>query len=1135
MKSHVYTASRPVSARSDAQVHDAALAALSRRIVGRATGSTLPIGTRILEEPKQRLWLGMLTSEPEIREQAEPGRQAFREKITPPAQGFAFRTSELPREIRGSVAFSLYVGLHPTLEEQRREVEDAGTPGASPAGRAPANNRGYKLAAVWRKVHVGPVPFTLAVGPGETRPKDIEEAIAEAARQAVAAVPQDELYRPVRGSLPGDADLVDDAAWQRYSTANLASPGEVPPPAFRAAVHLEARSAAEPHELLLLVVNTTPSLAQRAEEGVGAADPAHTETRIYEVELTAQCPVPVLDYELEQVAHSYRYDREIPALGHACPVRVTHGEDGVTTLRTQFAAGEPTTRVHPRLTIEGREGESETIDARFKAFENDPVGTARRLVDLLDTWVEREWSSQALDRLAVANGWGAGACGEAEKAAAGARAEVKWLRAGVQVLESHDNIRKAFVAANQSMRRAANGFDTWRPFQIAWIIGCLPGVLDPESHQTVEILSFSTGGGKSEAYLGLMLVTLFYGRYTGVTAGSQVWARFPLRLLALQQAERFAKAVLNAELVRQGIPEIAAGAPFGLGYFVGSTNTPNKLSRPDPRSRYRFGANPDDPRVIELCRVLESCPLCRTRLHVRYDEESHTMRHICPNGTCEMAGPLPVWSVDDDIYRNAPSVLVGTVDKLALLAINGNFQILLGRAHSRCPRHGYGANPRFCAVFRCEERREAVGKGFGGLRLEIADELHLLEESLGALDGMYETLLHAINRKLRRPPFQIVGATATIEGYERQVDHLYKRQAHRFPVPGPRAGENFWATARPGDPLRQYVGVRPRAGTMITATREVAVAHAEWVEDMRRRPEEVATESGLDAADPRVVQLVQDMGEDLYEVLTAYCLRIEDLTSFARDQRVQEVAPDQNLVVINSDATTSEIQAAVRRLVDPPKAPESRVKVVVATKAIGHGFDVDRLGVMAVMGTPNQASEIIQASARVGRKYPGLVINVINPTRDRDASVYRYYAEWIRYLDRMVHKVPVNRESLPVLNRVMPGGLLAWVLQVYDRGWVTGGRGRKSLASAGEFQRAIESGYIERNPLIRDLAEGFGVHALSVYHKMHRDLIVKWVDDLRDTVALRPDPDAKLGDLLNPPVPMSLRDIEEPIVIYGQL
>jgi hypothetical protein len=159
----------------------------------------------------------------------------------------------------------------------------------------------------------------------------------------------------------------------------------------------------------------------------------------------------------------------------------------------------------------------------------------------------------------------------------------------------------------------------------------------------------------------------------------------------------------------------------------------------------------------------------------------------------------------------------------------------------------------------------------------------------------------------------------------------------------------------------------------------------------------------------------------------------------------------------------------------------------------------------------------------------------MNPTRDRDASVFRYYADWIRFLDRLVHKVPITRESLPVLRRVLSGGLMAWLLQVYDRGWLTGAPRRRSLAQSTAFRDACTAGVIDRALLIADLSLGFGIHPTSAYHKLHRDAIASWVDDSLARLPMQAADGDRLPQLLVPGVPTSLRDVEEPIVIYGDI
>ncbi|MFC4586012.1 helicase-related protein [Sphaerisporangium corydalis] len=1151
----------PTAAVAHAQRHDAMLGCLSQRIVDQAVGLSIPIGTRLLDQPHRRLWLGMLASEPKLIAETNAGYRGL--QITPPAQGFSFRVATLPDILTVEVSAAAYLALHPTLEEQisvdkfnsvdlsgkDSNTNDSGkTRGASTNDAnilrtnamtsATSRARGYKLAHVWTKIAIEPVRINAALPAGGARSMRVGEPEIAGAFRAAIARRAGELFRQRRtgtpnGAFPRDDDLVDERTWASYSARNLIRADDISPPEHRAAIEIDIMSVDGLFEIFVAVVNTSPAPIHQLIDGVRPYEEEYLDTRLFEVELTATGATEVIPYELEQVAQSHRYERSVDAFGHASPVSCKQ-ENGHTTLRTLFAAEESTSRGYPRKFSKGRDGREGEIDTYFDSLISDPVGIVSKLVEMLQIWVDDHWSSAELNVLHQTRGWNVTARKEAEEDAQAAREEVEWVKAGLEVLRSNEAVRDAFVAANRVVKAAAQGdYSLWHPFQVAWIVGCLPGMVNPREHNKVNIVWFQTGGGKSEAYLGLMLVTLFYGRYTGVTAGTQVWARFPLRLLAMQQTERFAKMVFNAEVVRQDDPRISGTAAFGIGYFVGDGNTPNKLHKPGSLFQ---GPDPSSPKTAEACRVLSKCPLCNEPVDVRWDDASHTMRHICNNRFCRLRGVLPVWGVDDDIYRRAPSVLVGTVDKLAQLGQNQAFQVLLGRPHSRCPKHGYSANPTWCSVFGCKEERYPIPPGFGHIRLEIADELHLLDESLGALDGMYESLLQTISEHLKNEPLQIVAATATIEGYHKQVAHLYEREAHRFPVNGPEPGETFWSTIRVDIPMRRYLGVRSRASTMVTATREIAMVHAQWVRDLCERPDVVVAEAGLNANDARLIKEAQLAGEDLYEVLVAYCLRNEDLTSLTRDHAVQEIlTSEDNLVTINGDADAETVRKAVDRLIHPPSDNSSRVKIIAATKAIGHGFDVARLGVMAVMGTPTQAAEIIQASARVGRSHPGLVVNVINPSRDRDASVFRYYPEWIRYLDRLVHKVPVNRQSVPVLKRVLPGGLMAWLLQVLDRKWITGGRRRKSLADSTSFRDAVNNGDINRELLISLLRRGFYIDDTNVYHRMHREAIDTWVDDQLTALPLRAESGKRLPDLLRPSVPRSLRDIEEPLTIYGDV
>src|SRR5690349_21658079 len=118
MTQHVYAAAPSRGAVDEPGRLDAFLGSLSRRVVARATGTSLPAGIRLPDEAKQRLWLGMLTSEPELIAEVEAGRR-YKTRVTPAAQGFAFRVATLPAEFDVEFSCAVYLALHPTWGEQR--------------------------------------------------------------------------------------------------------------------------------------------------------------------------------------------------------------------------------------------------------------------------------------------------------------------------------------------------------------------------------------------------------------------------------------------------------------------------------------------------------------------------------------------------------------------------------------------------------------------------------------------------------------------------------------------------------------------------------------------------------------------------------------------------------------------------------------------------------------------------------------------------------------------------------------------------------------------------------------------------------------------------------------------------------
>jgi hypothetical protein len=1160
-------------------VLDRLLGTLANRVLDEASGANYPAGTRLQAQPQKNLWLGMLASADEIADLPS----FVGERRVPPAHGFTFRVASLPVSLDITVNAALYLPILPTAGEQQRASSDPldrtaedeeATPAAGPAPSGASVN--IPLTELTTKVEVAPVTVAVTAEAGLKRHghAELADALQRAVRHAhrTAALG---LFRPTRSRnvrRPDASDAASDAAWRHYLDASLVSPGDYVLPEYSAAIEVEARQYAGYAEVTVTLVNTTPATAKQYADAAGRVEwpPNRLDTHLYEARLRAETDAAVLPVALEQVRESYRYDRDVPIFGEATAAEIDlPGPDGGRTrMWTCYGAEAPTSRVFPRATtVSGKE-----LDTSFERLITDPLRTLSDLADAAQEWAEENWSTGHLDQLEAERHWDPGARAQAEADADAARQEVEWVRAGVKELAADKELLEAFRQAMRALQviGARKDYSALHLFQAAWITGCLPGMKDPVSDPYVDILWFATGGGKSEAYLGLMLVTLFYARRTGTTAGSLVWARFPLRLLSLQQTERFGQVLAAAEQIRLADPLTAAGEPFAVGYFVGSGNTPNKFAG---RNSPFATADPTSPEVQEGCRVLDYCTTCgglgsdgardmqiaagaartgsvasfaalreaqpRTgggrRLEMNFDEPGWMMQHVCTSPGCPASGALDVYVIDDDIYRRTPSVLVGTVDKLAQLGMQKQFATLLGRAASRCPRHGYTADTQWCAVFGCQTRaadRAPARAGLGGLRLEIADEMHLLDEELGALDGLYETLLGAINEAMKNPPMRIVGATATLEGYREQARHLYQRPGRRFPVNGPTVGENFWAYTVEDRPLRRYLGLRPRRIAYTTATIETAITHRKWLDQLAAHPEQLLAEAGL-PADEAHLAVAREAAQDLYEVFLAYALRNDDLGQFMREERLRDSNELGNWAQVNGDADPGQIREYVRRLVNPSSyPPDQQVKTIAATKAIGHGFDVARLGVMVMMGTPTQASEVIQASARVGRRYPGLVINIANPTRDRDVSTHRYYKYWITYLDRLIHKVPINRESLPALRRVLAGGLMAWLIQFYDRGWVTRGARRRSLADSDMLRDALNSGELNPDDLTKALQAGFGLQPGNSYHELHRQTVRQWVDETTRLIAAQGSSKRKTSDMLDPRVPRSLRDVEDPIVIY---
>jgi hypothetical protein len=569
----------------------------------------------------------------------------------------------------------------------------------------------------------------------------------------------------------------------------------------------------------------------------------------------------------------------------------------------------------------------------------------------------------------------------------------------------------------------------------------------------VDIIYFPTGGGKTEAYLATIVFHCFYDRLRGKKAGVTAWTRFPLRLLTLQQTQRVADIIGLADLVRceQRDPRLSGNDVdgFAVGYFVGEGGSPNEIVNPNgnryasPEAQVTWSKVNDADARQDWKRVVR-CPSCRTAtVSVDFDAASTRLIHRCGQPTCRFPqGVIPVYIVDNEIYRYLPCVIVGTIDKLAGIGNQRKFALLFGQVDGRCSLHGYYKG-RCCQRDCADERRlqRSMRDGLSGPTLFIQDELHLLKEGLGTFDGHYETFTQVLLREAGQvQDLKIIASSATIEAFDRQVNHLYGRrpdQARAFPSRGPTLGQSFYAETLP-HPQRLYVGVIPHNKTIFNTILELIEHYHREVQGLQQLSAGTPNPYGgaLAPSTPEWRQLL-----DFYSTSLTYFLANRELDSLRTDLEgdvVPHLQRDGLLPIRISELTgntsTDDVSRILERL-ECPGVPDSPPDSVLATSMVSHGVDIDRLNSMIFYGMPRQNAEYIQASSRVGRSHVGMVFACLHPVRERDQSHYAYFMKFHEFLGQLVEPVAINRWSKFSVNRTLPGLFMGVLLQLVANTW----------------------------------------------------------------------------------------------------
>lgn len=808
---------------------------------------------------------------------------------------------------------------------------------------------------------------------------------------------------------------------------------------------------------------------------------------VFQVELELQCDEGFFGRpdcsgmgaeDLDEATGDLQY-REVMeyGVGHGVSVNATEDGGAVTQVKTCWLPS------HEVRRVVARDEEGVTISMELLAALQSADEVDRHLARLplaYAAWIEQQAKIEVGDQ-------------ERKNAQTAllhrARRACQRIQDGIDVLKEHEDVREAFCLANRAMcdvgKKRGRKDPEWRLFQLAFILLNLKGLEDPThpDREKAELIFFPTGGGKTEAYLGVIATTLVLRRLRSQNTphrglGVAVILRYTLRLLTLDQLGRAAALICALELLRRDEPRRLGPERFSVGLWVGSSATANTMKAAQKavtQYQARTGGNPAP---------LVACPWCETeltasslslrtegKLSSKNAEEVHL---ACLNSDCEFCAAnnpegIPVVFVDEQVYRELPSFLIGTVDKFAMVPWRGETGKLFGKVTGRVGRHFYNATDSATLP----KGATPLPEGALPPELVVQDELHLISGPLGTMVGLYETALDFLSRRevdghAVRP--KVIAATATVRRATEQIQALYGREAKDvcvFPPPAVNAMDTYFSLIDQTNPGRLYLGIGAQGRSMKAML--LRVYRCMLAAGLKQYAEGEGSELTRDA-----YTTVAGYFNSLRELGGMRRIAEDDL--LARSAKAEDFKPVSHKgphpwfmnrklkgepVELTSRESTGKIKESKDRL-NQLRGTDGHVDVLLASNMISVGVDIDRLGLMVVAGQPKTTAEYIQASSRVGRQTdrPGLVLTCMNVHKPRDRSHYERFSHYHQAFYRYVEATSVTPFSGPALDRGLAGTLVS--MARFSNAEMTPADGAMKVSKHKEELKPVIAALVER-------------------------------------------------------------------------